>query len=386
MPYKPRHAIIETTFKCNVNCIHCGSDCGFEERQDEMSTAEILDLIDQLAELGNERIYLSGGEPFLKRDWAVISQRIKSKNIELCYISNGYIINPEMIKILVELKPHVVGFSIDGGDAELHDYIRGKEGCFDRLMNAFNLCLDAGINTYAITTLQRINFHHLEKIRDLLLLKGVDGWQIQAGTPMGRMDKRTALTERQFYETAGFIVYNDRRYKRFHISGADCFGYFDKLHSYLHPKGWGGCQAGLQGVGIESNGNVKGCLSLPGKTFIEGNIKEKSLKDIWNGKQAFSYNRQFSKDLLKGYCRECAYGSLCRGGCTERSFGFTGEFCENPLCLYKVEQKGFSSQKQGSLHPDPEEIVEIYNKIRPLPKNLKHTLLDLSYSQEKTAF
>lgn len=44
--------------------------------------------------------------------------------------------------------------------------------------------------------------------------------------------------------------------------------------------------AGCKAVAIESNGDVKGCLSLQNERFIEGNIRERSLKDIWTDKKA----------------------------------------------------------------------------------------------------
>ena len=371
MLYKPEMCVWETTFKCNVNCIHCGSSCTEQARDDELSTAEAIKVIEDLATIGCKHVTLSGGEPFLRKDWDILALKIKQLGMKVTFISNGMLINPEIVKRLVEIKPATVGISLDGGDPLMHDYIRGKEGCFLRVLRAFNLMLDAGLNVSVVTTIQRLNFHHLDKIKDILLLHGVDAWQIQCATPQGRMDIRTAITERQFVEISKFIVKVMRRYKRFTISGADCFGYYGALQPYLHPSGWHGCHAGMWAIGLESNGNVKGCLSLPGDDFIEGNIRERSLIDIWNDPEKFAFNRRFSKDLLSGYCSECTYGGICRGGCTERSYGFHKTFCENNLCLYKFEQKGFSNEIQASICPEPDVTEEIYNSLRPLPEGLR---------------
>lgn len=367
MFYRPESAVWETTFRCNVNCLHCGSGCIDEAKGDELTTAEALMLVEQLAAIGCKNVTLAGGEPLLRKDWPVIASRIVQLGMQLTFISNGYLINPKTISILSELRPATFGISLDAGEAYLHDYIRGKQGCFEKVLKAFDMLLGAGLNVSVVTSIQRINFDQLGKIRDLLLLYGVKAWQIQAATPQGRMDLSMAMTEAQFYETAKFIANTIMRYKNFYVSGADCFGYYGSLQPILHPKGWLGCHAGMGVVGIESNGNIKGCLSLPGELFIEGNIRNRSLVDIWNDPNSFSYNRRFNRDLLTGYCSECTYGSICRGGCRERAYGFTKEVCENPLCLYKIEQNGFSDQEQATLCPSPEEINRIYNDLRPLP-------------------
>lgn len=370
MLYKPQMAVWEITYMCNVNCIHCGSDCDSSMRKDELTTPEALSLVEQLSDIGCKHITISGGEPFLRKDWSVIAHKIDQLGMEHSYISNGFMITPDIVAMLTKLKPKTIGISLDGGEALIHDYIRGKKGSFDRAINSINMLLDAGLNTSIVTTIQRINYNQLEKIKEIILLNGIDAWQIQVATPQGRMDIRTAVTERQFYEAAKFIIKNSRRYKNTFITGADCFGYYGSMGECLHPGGWNGCHAGVHVIGFESNGNVKGCLSLPGEDFIEGNIREKPLKEIWNNPEAFSFNRHFSRDLLSGYCSECRYGNICRGGCTERAYGFANTFCENPLCLYKIEAKGFTDQIQASENPEPEETERIYNSISPLPEGL----------------
>src|SRR6478609_1444963 len=65
---RPIHAIWETTLRCDLACRHCGSRAG-RERPDELSTAESLDLVRQLAELGCKEVTLIGGEAYLRDDW-----------------------------------------------------------------------------------------------------------------------------------------------------------------------------------------------------------------------------------------------------------------------------------------------------------------------------
>ncbi|MEW5822105.1 MAG: radical SAM protein [Cyanobacteriota bacterium] len=368
MSYVPEVAVWEVTFKCNVNCIHCGSDCETDTRPDELTTSEALDLVDQLADMGCKLVTMSGGEPFLRKDWAIIAHKIRQRCMDLTFVTNGCLITPDKVAILQKLKPRSTAISLDAGEAFLHDYIRGQQGCFNRALQSLDMLLNAGLYTSIVTSLQRINFHQLEKIKQIVLLYGIDAWQIQVATPQGRMKKEFAITEAQFYEAAKFIVATDKRFKRLYVTGADCFGYFGNLDPFLHPMGWEGCHAGTRCIGIESNGNIKGCLSLPGERFVEGNIREKPLKEIWAQKGAFPYNRRFEKDMLTGYCHQCLFSDICRGGCTERAYGFASEYCENPLCTHKIEQKGYSNAEQASLNPDPEGTDLAYHNVKPLPE------------------
>jgi MoaA/NifB/PqqE/SkfB family radical SAM enzyme len=87
---------------------------------------------------------------------------------------------------------------------------------------------------------------------------------------------------------------------KMNIYAADDIGYYDENEIHLRNKFgqisyWPGCQAGLTVVGIDSNGNVKGCESLYADDFIEGNVREESLSAIWHYADNFSYNRQFHK-------------------------------------------------------------------------------------------
>jgi radical SAM protein with 4Fe4S-binding SPASM domain len=106
------------------------------------------------------------------------------------------------------------------------------------------------------------------------------------------------------------------------IAASDHIGYFGKPEAHLWQPDvsmpfWLGCWAGLHALGIDSNGNVQGCLSLPSsrhgeRGYVEGNLRDTSLRDIWQRHDAFSYTRHFTAEALKGFCRVCRYGDVCR--------------------------------------------------------------------------
>ncbi|MBQ3641045.1 radical SAM protein [bacterium] len=367
MKYKPRTCVWEITFKCNVNCIHCGSDCTSVEKERQLTTAECFDIIEDLADIGCETVILSGGEPLMRQDIGAIATMIKRLGMKVGFISNGYMLNEETIKIIKAINPIAFGISIDAADGYLHDYIRGKKGTFEHVENALKLLNENGIVPSVVSTIHKLNYDQLPKIRDFLIKNKVRLWQIQYGDHIGRMPKETMLTEAQFFEIAKFILETRKKYsKEFEtVSGADVFGYLGEMGTAVQGPWWG-CHAGMNALGLGSDGTVRGCLSLQLDEFIEGNTHERSLKEIWNDKNSFAYNRRFDCSMLTGYCKTCTYAAVCKGGCI-RAASTNGGRC-NPYCLYRFEKEGFSSPEQAKTDFTKEEIFMIYNPVRPLPE------------------
>ncbi|MHA2203884.1 MAG: radical SAM protein, partial [Candidatus Hodarchaeales archaeon] len=136
MNYSLECAVWETTLKCNLRCSHCGSSAG-QARSSELTTEESFSLCEQLARLKCTNVALMGGEVFLRKDWYEIARCVKDLGMELSIVSNGFILN-KYIKELAELKPTVVGISLDGLRTT-HEFIRGVKGAFTKTIKAINL-------------------------------------------------------------------------------------------------------------------------------------------------------------------------------------------------------------------------------------------------------
>src|SRR5438128_1145329 len=86
--YRPIYAVWEVTLQCDLACRHCGSRAG-HERHDELSTAECLDLIGQMAELGVRETTLIGGEAYLREDWVELVRELKRVGISPTMTTGG---------------------------------------------------------------------------------------------------------------------------------------------------------------------------------------------------------------------------------------------------------------------------------------------------------
>lgn len=344
----PVTCVWETTLKCNMNCGHCGSSCGNISSDDELSTSEAFSFIDMCKKMGLKWISLSGGEPFIRPDLVKLLEYLNISQIPVNVISNGWLIYKE---ILDEIKSNNISnlrimISVDGPKF-IHDSIRCS-GSFDRIENSFGLLNEYDIMTGCVTTVTKKNLNFLEDIRKFLVKMKVECWQFQLGLPMGNLQKDSIISPNDlnylinyFYEISG----KDGIY----VFPADCIGYYnEKINKIIKESygikynvDWAGCHAGIRSFGLLSNGDVVGCTSIRDKRYIEGNIRNRSLKSIWEDPNSFAWRRKFSYNDLKGDCKKCLHLKQCFGGCFNTRFTMNGCFdSENLYCTRNILLKG----------------------------------------------
>ncbi len=333
----PAICVWELTLLCNAACVHCGSSAG-KARARELTTDEALALCDDLASLGTKNVTLSGGEPLLRPDWDRIAQRLTDQGIRVDLISNGLGWDSEKARRAREAGIEAVSLSIDG-PLPVHDALRGMAGAFSRAMQSVR-CLQAeGMPVGAVTQVSRWNAGVLAAIEEVLVRAGFMGWQLQLTMNLGRCAELAdlPLTPGEIPSVARFVTEASER-GRIPVYAGDNLGWMTRsearLRSARRPcnRVFLGCQAGLQVLGITSDGTLRGCLSMP-SAMNEQSVRTRSLRDVWNDDTAFAYNRCFDESALQGACASCAFRRVCRGGCKSMAWSTTGGVVSNPSCL-----------------------------------------------------
>jgi MoaA/NifB/PqqE/SkfB family radical SAM enzyme len=279
-------------------------------REDELTLDQMLACADGLGELACERITLLGGEPLIHPHWPEVTKRLQKNDVRVNVITNGWTLTDEKVcDGLKEAGLTIIGISIDGMKAS-HDKLR-REGSFDRIMRGMDLLKKRGVSVAACTVITSDSIEDLNELYDLLMDKGVKVWQIQIASPLGRLQRDDPILIKPTRIKEIYVFFNEKRKLNtpMHIDLADDIGYYPPWEAgYIRNTRntgllWTGCHAGIQVLGIDSNGNIKGCQSLPSTPeYLEGNIKERSLASIWNNPDGFSYNRRFTMKQLKSYC------------------------------------------------------------------------------------
>ena len=104
----------------------------------------------------------------------------------------------------------------------------------------------------------------------------------------------------------------------------------------VRAKVWSGCQAGKFTLGIESDGRIKGCPSLPTAPYIGGNIRDLTLEQIWNDTPELRFVRDRTTSELWGHCKTCYYSDVCRAGCSFTTHCFFNRRGNNPFCYFRA--------------------------------------------------
>ena len=323
----------EITLACCFSCKYCGSQAGVA-RENELTTSECLGVAKQLVEMGCKRVSLIGGEVFMRSDWHTIVKALTDGGVIVSIITNGYLFSEKLIAELKNVQIESVAISLDGPE-DIHDEYR-QRGSFRRALQAMDVLTKNKIPVSVISTLHSRNAEYLYDMYEILKEKKIFAWQLQACSPMGNASKGGLSTEIDFRKVIRFVeehIWNSQ----FVIGIADNIGYYTKSEGHLRGNIRGraaftGCRAGLTSIGIDSVGNVRGCESMYDDSFIEGNLREKSLYEIWNDPNAFSYNRQFTLDKLSGKCSDCAYNRRCAGGCRSYNYFSHGKMYESLGC------------------------------------------------------
>lgn len=335
--YRLQSCVWEITLACCFSCRYCGSRAG-KARENELSTSECLSVARQLADLGCRRVSLIGGEVFMRPDWKIIVKTLVDRNVKVSIITNGYLFSTKLIDELKSCQIESIAISLDGPE-RVHDKYR-QRGSFQRAMQAIDTLTENDIPVSVISTLHSENVLHLEEMFEILKPKGIFAWQLQACSPMGNASKGGLSTTIDFGKVITFVE-NHIHNPHFPVGVADNIGYYSDSEGSIRGNTSGkavflGCRAGLTNIGIDSIGNVRGCESMYDESFIEGNLREQTLSEIWNHPDSFAYNRHFTLNQLTGTCKECRFGSKCAGGCRSYNYFTNGKLYESQHCVRKT--------------------------------------------------
>jgi radical SAM protein with 4Fe4S-binding SPASM domain len=340
---RPIYAVWELTLRCDLACRHCGSRAG-RARQDELTTAECLDLVAQMAELGVLEVTLIGGEAYLREDFDEIVRAIVRRGMTANMTSGGRGITPELAARCKDAGMRHVGISLDGL-RETHDRLRGVEGAFDSAVAALRHLHAAGLAISCNSQINRLSVPDLPPLLELMAELGVKAWQLALTVPMGRAadEPEVLLQPYDLLDVFPMLAGLAERAKELGVrlwpgNNVGYFGPYEGLFRGTAPRqaSGGSCSAGKLVLGVEADGAIKGCPSLPTEAWTGGNVRDASLKDIWERAEPLRYTRDRSVDDLWGYCRTCYYADECRAGCTWTSFVFFGRAGNNPYCHHRA--------------------------------------------------
>jgi radical SAM protein with 4Fe4S-binding SPASM domain len=350
--WHPVIAVWEITLRCDLACRHCGSRAG-HARPDELSTAECLDLVRQLAELGTREVAIIGGEAYLRDDWLLILRAIKDRGMLPTMTTGGRGLTAERARSAAEAGLFSASVSVDG-DEQTHDRLRGVSGSYRSAFDALANLKQAGVHVTVNTQINRLSMPHLSHVLDRMIEVGARSWLMQITVAMGRAADEPDVLLQPYDLLELFPLLSELKERadraRIRLIPGSNVGYFgpyeEQLRGTTRCGHSTGCGAGRASIGIEADGTIKGCPSLPSVAWAGGNVRDLPLAEIWRRATPLRYTRDRTVKDLWGYCATCYYADACRAGCTWTSDVLFGRPGNNPYCHHRALEMQVAGKRE----------------------------------------
>jgi radical SAM protein with 4Fe4S-binding SPASM domain len=350
--WRPVAAVWELTLRCDHACNHCGSRAG-APRHGELSTDECLKLVGELDALGVRELSLIGGEAYLHPGWLDVIREATARGMQVALVTGGRGITRECAESARRAGLVSANVSIDGL-RNTHDALRGVRGSFDSARAAMAYLREAGVRVAMSTQVGRPTLVELDALADIAIEERVHAWQVSLTVAMGRAADHPELLL-QPYDMLTLVPLVARAKERCGEAGVRLVpgsnvGYFGPYEEILRgdmPLGHlYSCGAGRTSIGIEADGTIKGCPSLPTAGWAGGNVRREGLSNVWKRSPRLRYTRDRTVADLWGFCRTCYYADECRAGCTWTGTVLFGRPGNNPYCHHRALELAERGQRE----------------------------------------
>lgn len=301
----------ECTLRCNLQCLHCGSDCSTNAIAKDMPLADFLQALDSISKhIPPKKLFIifSGGEPLMRKDLEECGNAVTKRGYRWGMVTNGLALTPERLETLLRSGIKTISISLDGLENS-HNALRNHPKSFSHAVRAIDLVSQQKKLTFdVITCVSELNIHQLQEIKELLISLKVKFWRINTIFPVGRgaENKQLQLSPKDFTKLMDFITAT-RKENKIHLDYS-CEGFLGDYEGKVRDSFYF-CRAGINIGSILIDGSISACPNLR-SNFIQGNIYQDDFMNIWNTKFEKHRNREWSK---KGICSNCDSFANCQG-------------------------------------------------------------------------
>jgi len=344
-----RYLFWEATLRCNLNCLHCGSDCVCDNstEADELSVETVKAELRAIAAVyPPERITFAiiGGEPLVRKQ-AMLEVGAYANDLGYHWgiTTNGMLLDQKTILQLKAAGLQTISVSLDGLQPQ-HDALRNCQGAYPKVISAVETLLSDRFwrKFDVICCVSRINIHtlsgFLQSLRDL----GLPAVRFTPVFSRGRavQNSQLMLKDQDYRYLLKFVAENRAEFDDIDISLSE-EGYWGPEWESRIRKSLHYCASGIQIGSILYNGDIIGCPSMS-RAFVQGNLQEASFVETWQTR--FQLYRQGRKEIFSGQCGDCDHWELCEGGGLHllQPDGITPNQC----CLRKINEKKISNNPE----------------------------------------
>ena len=338
------------TRRCNLKCVHCYAHAKDQVFDNELTTEEGKNLIDDLSQFKVPVLLLSGGEPTIRKDLPELAAYAIEKGMRAVISTNGTLITQQMARVLKDIGLSYVGISLDGME-KIHDRFRGVKGAFRSALEGIKNCQDAGIKVGLRFTINKFNVAEIENIFNLLEDMDIPRACFYHLVYAGRGSKLVEedLTHDETRKAVDLIM---DLTKKLHDKGKPkeiltVDNHADGPYIYLRllkedPKRAAEVLELLKMNEGNNSGRGIGCISWDGEVYADqfwrhysfGNVQKRPFSEIWTDtSEPLMKKLKEKKKYVKGRCAKCRWLDVCAGNFRVRAEAVTGDvFAPDPAC------------------------------------------------------
>ncbi len=322
---------------CNLKCRHCWIEPDLNAAgRDDLSLAEVEDLVRQGRALGLQAVKLLGGEPLLLPYIRELIDFLIGEKIRILMETNGTLIDDSIASQLKGADPFV-SISLDGSNRETHAILRGNPDSFDRALRGIRKLVRNGIRPQIICCLHMGNVGDLENVIRLAQDIGASSLKVNFISSMGRAQDIASerLTVAEFIRI--YKDYENRNHEDLKVQ-FDIPPAFQSATCLAKTGESGTC--GIRGIlGVLSNGDISICgIGNIRQELLLGNVRTHTLESIWNRSEVLRTIRKNVPEGLGGVCRRCIFKASCMGRCIAHTYYETGSlFSGDRFCTEALE-------------------------------------------------
>ncbi|MGD0282377.1 MAG: SynChlorMet cassette radical SAM/SPASM protein ScmF [Dissulfurispiraceae bacterium] len=331
----PLHQIyFYLTEGCNLCCRHCWISPKF---QSEGRTYPSLDfdlfrsIIVQGKALGLTGVKLTGGEPLLHPDIHRIIDYIRGEELRLTIETNGTLCTPGLAGEIKKCKDPHVSVSLDGANAETHEYIRGVGGCFEAALQGLRNLAEEGLKPQVIMSIMNRNKDQIEEVVRLAESLGAGSVKFNIVQPMERgvklHESGDTLCMEELIELGRRVEMELSKKSPLRLFHSHPYA-FRPLSHLLGGEGGNCGVCGIFGIiGVLSDGSYALCgIGESVKELTFGHSRKDSLADIWKNTEVLKQIREGLPEKLEGICGDCLMEKACMGFCIAQNYYRTKNF------------------------------------------------------------
>jgi heme d1 biosynthesis radical SAM protein NirJ len=347
--------------RCNLACKHCYSISGNVDFSGELSTAEVIRVMDDLKAFGVPVLILSGGEPLMRRDLFDITARAKALRFYVGLSTNGTLIDAGIARRIRGAGYDYVGISLDGIGAT-HDRFRRKPGAYRAALNGLRMLRDLGVKVGVRFTMTADNAAELPAMLDLVERENFPKFYLSHLVYAGRGNKHRGddaswratrdamdlLIGRAWSWTRGgadmeVVTGNNDADAVYLLLWATRHASTQVQHLRQKLAQWGGNSSGVNIANIDNLGSVHPDTMWWHHSI--GNVRKRPFSEIWTDRSdPIMAGLKQKPRAIGGRCASCRYFDVCGGNTRIRALRASGDpWAEDPGCYLTDEEIGLSA-------------------------------------------